>query len=106
MSVANAAGVTAGDRSVATPSAEGGQQGDARLGGQRFFGKTSQRLDRLEALIEERAARVAPGKVGVEARAIVGRQSILEILGDQLDQLATRQFREIAIDHDASVAAR
>ena len=106
MSVANPAGVTRRDRSDATPSPEGGEQGGARLGGQRLFGKAAERAKRLAELLEERAARLALGEVHVEARAIIGREPILEILGDQFDEVAARQFREIAIDHDASVAAR
>jgi hypothetical protein len=50
-------------------------------------------LDRGADLLDVHAAALAGGHVGLEALALAGGERSLVIVGDELDELAARQFR-------------
>lgn len=90
----------------AEPAAEGLEEPIACFLRHGFLGEPAQKADGLPELFQVGPAQRAVGKVRLEPRAIEGRQAILEIVGDELDELAARQLGQVLVDHADSFAAR
>ena len=75
-------------RFLAAPRAEGGEQLVLQAGRELLGLDAAAERDRLLELIDVVAAGVALGQVRLEADPVVVRQGVLEVVGDDLDELA------------------
>src|SRR5687768_11540054 len=92
--------------SAARPAPKRREQPFPRLRRKGFLRYPPERANGLPALFEIGSTPLAFSQVRLEPLAVARRQPVFEVVRYELHELAARHFRQVAVDHDASVAAK